>query len=102
MQTEPLPINQTIISGVYPNPIVMNENLNINVQNNLDVNNLKIEFYDITGKMIGTYLNSSTLIQGNNIINIALSRYMTSSGIYFLVFYDGDRKIAKQKIIFIK
>ena len=101
-ETTDLPNSEITISDVYPNPSFISENMNINIQNNFDIYDFRIEFYNISGKLISKYLYDSSISQGSSSISLPISKYISASGVYFLVFLDGNDKVFVQKIAFIK
>ena len=97
-----LPNSEVVISDVYPNPLSPDEEISIDIQNNFNIYNLRIEFYDILGELVSSYSFDSSIPQGNSNISIPVSKNLKASGVYFLVFLDGNDKISTKKIIFIK
>tara|TARA_B110000263_G_C15154284_1_gene439398 strand:- start:68 stop:856 length:789 start_codon:yes stop_codon:yes gene_type:complete len=99
-ESEDLPHSGVVISDIYPNPS-SSDNAYFNIQNNFDIYNFKIEFYDVAGELVSSSLDSD-IKQGSSDISIPLSKHLNASGVYILVFLDGDNKISEKKITFIK
>jgi len=97
-----LPSSEVIISDAYPNPLFSDEEMYVNIQNNFDIYNLRIEFYDILGELVSSYSFDSSISQGNSSVSVPISKHLIISGMYFLVFLDEDDMISIKKIIFIK
>lgn len=85
-QTNPLSIDDNILSDikVYPNPV--NTKINISTQLNID----KVDLYDITGKLILT-----TNKPKSNVIDVSA----ITNGMYLLKIYSGERSSTKKVVI---
>ena len=99
-ESEDLPHSGVVISDIYPNPS-SSDNAYFNIQNNFDIYNLKIEFYNVAGELVSSLLDLD-IKQGSSDISIPLSKHLDVSGVYILVFLDGDDRISEKKITFIK
>jgi len=99
--SEDLPLSQIFIESLYPNPTVNNE-IYINIQNNFEINNFRAEFYDILGNFICDYSSNLVIPQGGAEISIPVLDNFKSSGVYFMVLFDGGNKIDSRKITIAK
>ena len=88
------PADELFVKDLYPNPIEKNQQFNVEVVSK-ETGSISIEIVDITGKK----LQSSTLpiTQGRNLITLQTQDH--PSGIYQIIFDDGENRILKRLII---
>ena len=77
------------ISKVYPNPVILNQDMVFKVETNsaidfIDETILEIELYNILGQKIGSFNEHVQLSSGYNEISIPIRNYINSSGTYIL------------------
>ena len=94
--------NQTLISNIYPNPLVSRKNFNIKVQAHQNIEDYKITIYNVLGQLVGEFSSFQNLELGyDNIINVPIQNTIVTSGIYFIELKTRN-STSLSKIVFIK
>lgn len=85
--------------SMYPNPF--NNQIRINIEHNELITGVYI--YDLCGKMVKRLSSNAGSFKVNTIWNGRTDRNtLLESGVYFLIVESGNKKIYKEKIIFLK
>lgn len=85
----------TSVAIAFPNPIQKLETASVllNLKTSASV---EIKLYDQTGKLVKIILQEN-LLKGNTLVTFSVNDF--SSGIYFLVIFENNKKVETQKII---
>ena len=88
---------------IYPNPVSKGDEVTFRIDQGLQLNNLDVNLYNITGGLLKTF-NLGPIyytIEDFNELKLFLFDENNSSGIYILSF-DLDGKIINKKITYLK
>ena len=101
-ESENIPDQEFEILAIYPNPLSQNDRLTVQIENNFNINSLNIRYYNVLGQWLNTVSIDSSIGPGVNILDIPISEYLKSSGLYFLVFKVNGEQDYIKKIIFLQ
>ena len=101
IETSPRPSNNVEIVKLYPNPIKINNNLNIEIKNEFS-SDIDFIFYDLNGRLLMNRKIIFNNYQSSEIITLNLNEFINSSGSYKIIIKDKNTLIHSEKITFIK
>ena len=97
-ETKKTPVNNEIISKLYPNPSDNSFNLEIKIEKEAKYS---IAIYNEAGKTVATILTDSILSQGNHRFHIKSKQYNLRNGSYFLII-KSQNNIDRRKLVIIE